>query len=78
MIEDSVILSILASCELEDFVHLPCAHIEIDERHRRIPTSTETNESEKENHRKKLAELRRRAENLKRMLKEDIEGNEER
>ena len=74
--EDSVILSILASCGLEDFVHLPCAHLEIDQRHRSIASSTETSESEKESNRKKLAELRLKAENLKRMLKEDINGDE--
>ena len=32
--EQSVILSILASCGLKDFVHLPCMHIKIDEKHR--------------------------------------------
>jgi hypothetical protein len=32
--EQSVILSILASCGLKDFVHLPCMNIEIDEKHR--------------------------------------------
>ena len=42
--EESIILSILASCGLEDFVHLPCLHIEIDEKHRDAAMEVKTEE----------------------------------
>ena len=37
--DENIILTILTSCGLKDFVHLPCLHIEIEEKHRHAAMS---------------------------------------
>ena len=75
--EESIILSILASCGLEDFVHLPCLHIEIDEKHRDAAMEVKTEEEIREENRKKLQALKQRAETLKQRIKDLPETDEQ-
>ena len=69
--KESVILSILASCGLEDFVHLPCHHIEIDEKHRDAAMEVKTKDEIREDNRMKLQEQKQKAEVLRQKLKEE-------
>ena len=75
--EESMILSILASCGLEDFVHLPCLNIEIDEKHRAAAMTVKTEEEIRDENRKKLQELLQKAETLKQRINDLPETDEQ-
>ena len=68
--EESIILSILASCGLKDFIHLPCLNIEIDEKHRDAAMEVKSQGKIREQNRKKLEELQKRVETLKQKIRD--------